>query len=133
MSSHACRLTSRGLILATAMLLAAGCDDDSTEPRTATTLTIVSGDQQTTTVGVALANPLVVRVNDQNGSGLSGVSVAWAIASGTGTLSATSSTTDTNGETQVTYTPGTDAGAVSITATVSGLTAVTFTATVTAQ
>jgi len=128
------RAASRGAFTLFALMgLALGaCDDDVTDPSTPTTVTIVSGDQQTATAGAALAAPFVVNIDDQNGNPMSGVTVTWAITSGGGSLSATSSVSDSNGEAQVTYTAGPDAGTGTVTATVSGLTALTFTVTINA-
>lgn len=128
------RAASRGAftLFALASLTLGACDDDVTDPSTATTVTIVSGDQQTTTAGAALAAPFVVTIDDQNGDPMSGVTVTWAITSGSGSLSATSSVSDSNGDAQSTYTAGTEAGTATVTATVSGLTALTFTVTINA-
>ena len=95
----------------------------------ATTLIRVSGNNQSAEVGKPLANALVVQVNDQNGDPLSGVSVSFTTTGGT--LSSPTATTDSNGRTSVTITMPSNAGSVTITARVSGLTDVTFTATAT--
>ena len=97
------------------------------EPLVATTLAIVSGNNQSAEVGTALANPLVVRVNDQNGDPIAGVSVAFAMTGGT--LSSASETTGSNGRASVTLTMPATEGAVTVTASVSGLADVMFTAT----
>jgi len=65
-------------------------------------------------------------VTDSQGKNVRGVTVAWAAASGT--LSAASSITDGGGNASVEWTLGTTAGSQTATATVTGLTAVTFTA-----
>jgi hypothetical protein len=62
-----------------------------------TVLAKVSGDSQTATLGTAVANPLVVRVTDATGHALTGVTVAWAASAGSGTVSATT-TTSANGQ-----------------------------------
>lgn len=94
----------------------------------------VSGDQQTGTVGQALAQPLVVRVNDANGNGIPSLRVNFAITQGDGTLGAAADTTDVNGQAQTTWTLGQSAGAQSMSASATGLAGspVTFTATATA-
>ncbi len=127
---------ARRLALAAALVvagtgLAACSDDDPAAPvPVATTLSIMSGDAQQTTPNTATASPLVVEVKDQNGNLLANETVTWAISSGTGALSATTSTTDSNGQASVTYTPDASTGTTSITATVGSLTPVSFTVTV---
>lgn len=88
---------------------------------------LVSGDAQPTPqAGTKLPAPLTVRVADAHGKNLPGITVAWAAASGT--VSAVSSITDAGGNASVEWTLGTTAGDQTATATVTGLTAVTFTA-----
>ena len=57
-----------------------------------TVLSAVSGDSQTATMGTRLANPLVVRVVDAKGNPMTGVTVDWAVAAGSGSIPATSVT-----------------------------------------
>ena len=52
----------------------------------ATTFARISGHGQTGTVGKALDNPFVTEVRDQNGDGLVGITVTFAVTAG-GTLS----------------------------------------------
>jgi hypothetical protein len=106
----------------------AGCND-STDVDSPATITISSGDGQTGTVSTALANPIVVVVEDEDGDVVAGATVTWAVASGDGTLSGVTGTTGSDGTAQVTWTLGPTAGTNTVTATVSGLTPVTFTAT----
>lgn len=96
----------------------------------ATTLEVVSGDGQSAQVGNALSNPLVVHVLDQNNDPFSGATVNFATTGGT--LSVASATTGTNGQASVTLTLPSTAGDYTVTASVTGLTDVTFTATATA-
>ena len=102
------------------------------EDLVATTLDRISGNSQTAVVSTALSNPFVVEVQDQNGDALSGVTVTFAVTGGGGTLSATSVTTGATGRAESTLTLGSTAGTNTVTATVSGITAITFTATGTA-
>src|SRR5690349_20678489 len=105
------RQTWRGWIAFTAVVAAAGCGGtDGTAPATASAIALVSGNHQTGTVGQLLGQPLIVRVTDKNGAGVSGVAVSWAITAGSGALSAASSQTDAQGQTQVSWTLGTSAG-----------------------
>ena len=73
-------------------------------------ISVVSGDEQTGTVGEQLAQALVVRVADQFGNPNEGVSVTWSLDAGGGSVSATSSTTDAQGQSSITWTVGTVAG-----------------------
>ena len=93
------------------------------------TLTKVSGDEQEGPAGAALPEPFVIEVRDQNGSPLAGATVTFAVTAGEGTLSATSATTDAEGRASTTLTLGRTPGPNTVTATVSGLDPVTFTAT----
>ena len=98
----------------------------------ATTLEVVSGSGQNARVNQPLANPLVVRVKDQNDAVMSGVSVSFTVAPG-GTVNPSSATTGSNGEAETRLTLGGTAGTYTVTARASGITQpVTFTATATA-
>ena len=94
----------------------------------ATTLTITSGNNQSTTVGTAFSSPLVVRVLDQFGEPMEGVPVAFtAPSSGASAVFGSSHTitvtTDANGLAQVTPVANTIAGTYTVTASVNSLTA----------
>jgi hypothetical protein len=102
-------------------------------PSVATTLTIAGGNNQTAVTGTAVATPFSVKLVDQRGTAMTGVTVTWAITAGGGSLSATSSLTDVNGVATATYTAGTTAGTATVTATAGSLSPVTFTVTVTSQ
>jgi hypothetical protein len=99
----------------------------------ATTLAPVSGDIQSGAVNTTLTAPLVVKVTDSFGNGVSGFTVEWS-AEGQGTVSDASTQTDINGETSVTRTLGPNAGQQTTVATAEGLSGspVTFTHTATA-
>ena len=103
---------------------------DYTETLVATALEVVSGDGQSAQVGNALANPLVVQVNDQNGDAFAGATVSFTTTGGT--LSTASATTGANGQASTSLTLPNTAGEYTVTASVSGLTDVTFTATASA-
>ena len=100
-------------------------------PNAPAKLEIVSGDGQRGPVGAALAGALIVRVSGAAGPGVPGVTVAFAVASGAATLSAPSTSTDTNGRAGVGVTLGNTAGTVVVTATATGLLPVRFTLTAT--
>lgn len=97
----------------------------------ASVLAIVSGDNQAAMVGNALSAPLVVSVKDTYGNGVAGVNVAWAAATGGGSVSAANVATTAAGTASVTRTLGPTVGAQTTTASVAGTTpaSVTFNST----
>ena len=92
-----------------------------TLPLVATKLVKISGGNQQGAPGEELANPFVVAVQDQNGRLLAGVTVTFAVTAGGGTLSATTPTTDANGQAQTTLTLGSMIGTNSVEASVEGI------------
>ncbi len=96
-------------------------------------LTIVSGNGQSATAGAAVAVAPSVKVTDGGGNVVAGATVTFAVATGGGSVTGASTTTNASGiATAGSWTLGTVAGANTLTATTSGLSAVTFTATGTA-
>jgi adhesin/invasin len=88
-----------------------------------------AGDGQSATVGTAVAVAPAVRITDANGNPLAGVSVTFAVATGGGSATGTTATTDANGVATVgSWTLGTIAGSNTLTATAGALSA-TFSAT----
>jgi subtilisin-like proprotein convertase family protein len=79
-------------------------------------IAISSGTNQTGTVSTTLANPLVVLVKDANNNVVSGATVDWVVTAGGGSVSAPTSTTNTTGLAQITFTLGSAAGANTLTA-----------------
>ncbi len=94
-------------------------------------MTLQAGNNQTATVGAPVPVEPSVILKDESGRAVPGVAVAWAVASGGGSVSSATSTTGADGVAFVTWTLGQLAGANTVTATVSGLTGspVTFSAT----
>lgn len=114
--------TVPAILLAGAML--AGCSSygSTTGTTTASAIVVVSGNAQVGTVGLGLPLPLVVRVADQYGTGMSGVVVNF-VATGGATLRSASATTDANGHATDSLTVlGSVAGTGTVTATASGVT-----------
>lgn len=95
------------------------------------TLTIVSGNNQSAIVGNALTNPLVVKVQDSYGNPISGVTVDWSITSGSGSFSTSSTSSDLSGLATNTFTTSQTAGASSLQAQIRS-TAINATLTATA-
>ena len=102
------------------------------QPVTVSGLTVQGGSNQTAVEGVAFTNLLAVLVSGSNGQPMSGVTVAFT---STGqvpiTLSATSTTTNSNGVALVTATAGFTPGAAAVTASI-GVLAQVFNLTVSA-
>ena len=103
----------------------------ATEPLRPTTLEQGSGDGQTGETDHHLANPLVVTVLDQYGNPLSGVTVSFSVTPTDGVLSPASVDTDSDGEVSTLLQLGGVAGTYTVTASVPGVSSVTFTATAT--
>jgi Bacterial Ig-like domain (group 2) len=76
----------------------------------AATVTKVSGDAQTGTVGQALAAAVTVQVNDSSGHPIQGATVSFTPMAASGSVSATAPSTDASGQAQTTWTLGTVAG-----------------------
>jgi len=87
----------------------------------------VSGNDQYTTVGTVIANPLVVRVFDGSGSPFSGATVSWTVTAGGGTVADSTSTSDATGHATMSYTAGPTAGVATVVATVSQAWTTSFT------
>ena len=103
----------------------------ATDPSRPTTLEVVSGDGQSGEINQHVTNPLVVRVLDQYGAPLSGVTVVFFVSPG-GVLNPTNATTAADGEASSILRLGSTAGRYNITASVSEIAqSVTFRATAT--
>ncbi len=105
------RRSQCALVLVAALTAACGGEQTATEPPVPTgppvpaAIALVSGDNQSGTVGQPLGQPLVVRVAGQSlaqpqldfNDPRKGVTVTWTVTSGGGTLSSTSTATDEQG------------------------------------
>ena len=91
----------------------------SLPPPTPTVLLIVSGNNQSGATGEMLAEAFIVEVRDQYGGTMQGVAVSFAVVAGDGMLSATTATTNANGQAESSLTlgphPGTNTVTVSVT------------------
>lgn len=113
------------------LIVGLACSSDSGGgPNTPTpsSVSVNAGNTQVGVAGQTLATPLAVIVRDAASNPVAGVSVTWAAASGGGSVTPTSSTTDASGVASTTRTLGPAAGNHTTTATVSGLAPATFTA-----
>jgi YVTN family beta-propeller protein len=99
---------------------------------TATQIAVAAGNGQTTFAGSAVAVPPSVIVKDANNNPVSGAHVTFAVATGGGSITSASQTTNANGlATLTSWTLGATPGANTVTATAVGLTGspITFSAT----
>ena len=85
-----------------------------------TSLSVISGNAQTDTVGQLLVEPLVVRAEDQGGTAISAVSINFSVSQGGGSLSETSVTSSGDGEASTSWTLGTTSGTQTVTALIEG-------------
>ncbi len=81
----------------------------------------ISGVDQQDAPGTTLANPFVVEVRDQCNIPLPGAQVTFSVTGGGGTLSTTSTTTDSAGRAESTLTLGPDLGTNIVTVSVTGI------------
>lgn len=91
---------------------------------------VSDGDAQTAAPGAAVATAPEVRVTNSQGQGVSGVAVQFSVMSGGGSVASPNTTTNSQGRASAgTWTLGASAGTQELRATVTGVGAVTFTAT----
>lgn len=126
-------ISRRLAAVALAAIAILGCPGDTTGP-IVLAVSIIGGDGQTGVAGTALANPFVVLVEDTSGNPAPAADVHWTVFTGTGTLSAATSLSDSAGHATAGFTLGTTAGPQMVRATVAGAAGspLTFTATATA-
>jgi VCBS repeat-containing protein len=102
------------------------------EPANPTALLLISGDAQSGQAGATLADPLVVRLVDDNGNGVGGKAITWVSAPGNGSVNPQDVTTSPTGFAQTSWTLANRSGGYQINAVFSGVPSVPFTATATA-
>jgi hypothetical protein len=115
-------------LFAQLVLLGAAACGDGQEPIRPETLIVHAGNNQNGPAGVALPSPLQVQLTGSDGLPFIGATVQWAVVTGGATVSPTTSTTDDTGVASTTLTLGSTLGTVVVTATVSGITPVSFNA-----
>ena len=121
---HALTITCVGVL--------AACSDSTSPPTpTAAAIAAVSGSGQTGALNATLTSPIVFEVTTAADAPVVGVTVAFSITAGSGTLSPTTAVTDASGTVSTQLTLGGAAGAVEVTATVQS-TAIVARATATA-
>ncbi len=81
----------------------------------------ISGGNQTDAADTVLSDPFVVEVKDENGSKLQGVEVRFTVTAGGGTLSVTSTNSDSNGRAETTLTLGPNLGTNTVEVSAAGI------------
>ena len=100
------------------------------DPRESPILVKISGEDQSGAPSLALPTPFVVQASDVEDKPMVGVPIRFAVYQGRGTLSTTSTTTDTTGKARTTLTLGPEPGANKVAVIAEGFEApVSFTAT----
>jgi adhesin/invasin len=102
-------------------------------PANPTALVKISGDGQTAPGGFEVAEDLVVRLEDDNGNGIGSRAITWVVPAGSGSVNPVNTTTDANGLATTRWTLPTAVGNYAVSAVFSGLPAVPFTGTATAD
>ena len=92
------------------------------DPRTPMTPEIVSGNDQSSIVGMALAQPFVVEVSDENGLAFEGVPVTFTVTKGGGSLQSEITMTDADGRAESLLMLGSDPGTNTVEVSVEGIT-----------
>jgi len=87
----------------------------------ASTMTIVSGNNQTATINSAFALPLTVQIKDVNNNPVTGATVVFAVTSGNGTVNPTTAQTDSQGRASATATAAQSSGLLVVTASYAAL------------
>lgn len=115
--------------LAACMALLAACEGGGTNtPQPAAVVATTTLDQNGL-IGAPVGILPAVRVTDEDGQAMAGVAVTFAVTGGGGTVTGGAATTNASGVATVgSWTLGANPGANTLTASVTGLTAVTFTA-----
>ena len=116
------------LLLTLTSALTTGClGDDTLNAPEPYLLVIVSGTGQSVKPNATLANPLKVKVVDQYGDALPGVTVNWSVpVAAQGSVNPATSITDSQGEAQTTFTAGGTVGTSYAIAAVTQIGAVQF-------
>ena len=87
----------------------------------AASIAVASGGAQTGAPSAALAQPIVIQVNDASANPVAGTTVNFAIVTGGGSVAPASGVSNAAGQVQTTWTLGAPLGAQSISATSTGL------------
>lgn len=98
-------------------------------PRPATQVIALSGSGQSAIGGALLPQPLIARILDATGGVVPGATVTFSVTSGGGSVQTPTVLSDANGQASTTWRLGATAGTQTVSASVTGATPATFTAT----
>ena len=101
-------------------MVACGSSSEPSPDTKPAAVSIVSGNGQVGLVGQTLSLPLTIKVLSSSSTPLSGVSVTFAVTSGTASVSPSTTATDASGQAQTSVTFGSSPGNVTVTASVAG-------------
>jgi len=96
-------------------------------PGLVSSISKVSGDNQSGSAGTTLPNPLLIRVRDANNNPQANIPVSFTVTSGTGSMTPGNALTDANGQASTTLTLG-SSGLTVVTVSATGVGSVTFSA-----
>lgn len=106
-----------------------GCNDAPTAPVFPAEIAVQAGDDQWVSVGSAVGTPPTVLIHGTDGKALAGAIVTFAVAAGGGSITGGTAVSGADGAAAVgSWTLGPESGVQALTATVAGLSPVTFTA-----
>ncbi len=115
---HGRKVVTTGTVATIAILaIIGGCGEATTGPTSvkpedfASNLKLLSGNQQSGSVGAALSEVLTVKVVDAGGQSVAGATVLWQVRDGGGSINPQASTSSVSGLASVTWTLGTTLGA----------------------
>lgn len=115
---HGRKVVTTGTVATLAILaFIGGCGEATTGPTSvkpedfASNLRLLSGNQQSGSVGAALSEVLTVKVVDAGGQAVAGATVLWQVRDGGGSINPAASTSSVSGLASVTWTLGTTLGA----------------------
>ncbi|MFI5234753.1 MAG: RCC1 domain-containing protein [Gemmatimonadales bacterium] len=120
-------MTRRPVLLVLALAVACG-PDYNISPSKAGALILVSGNDQSGSAGLALALPIVMKLQDSVGAPRAGVQVLWSTVGNTGSVPKPTDTTNAAGEVSAIWTLGPDIGLQHLIAAVPAVGSVTATA-----
>lgn len=122
------------LIALAAVLAIGACSESVLGPDDAASdVAVLSGNNQSTRSAAVAAAPLVVRVTDRSGNPVFGASVRFVPAAGAGSVASGIVATDSSGRAQTTWTLAATPGTYTLSAFVTDVDTVQFTATVVAD
>ena len=100
------RLEARAVDSETGAAIVFASFDATARPGPAVLASADAGDNQVAAPGTVLPVPLRVKIADRYGNGVAGVSVAFVVTTGSGSVSATSGATDSQGHASTVFTLG---------------------------